>query len=67
MRYKVKWRAGGEEAIQPEIFDTIEAAKARSRELLIKYGEAATIDIWDEDEDWQIVSPAGVAEWSSGK
>jgi hypothetical protein len=64
MRYKLKWRAGGDEPLQPEIFDTLDAAKRRARELLARYGERATIDVWNDDETWQIVSPAGIADWS---
>ena len=63
MRYKLKWRAGEEGPLQPEIFNTMDAAKMRARQLLTEYGDRATIDIWNEDETWQIVSPAGVADW----
>lgn len=63
MRYKVKWRADGEEPLQPEAFDSEDAAKARTRELLAKYASRVTIGIWNEDETWQIVTQAGVADW----
>ena len=63
MRLKVKWRAEGEEPLQPEAFDSDSAAKARARELLAKYGSRVTIDIWNEDETWRIITPAGIAEW----
>ena len=63
MRYKVKWRAGGEEPLAPELFESDAPAKARARELLDKYGSRVTIDIWNEDETWQIIAPPGVAEW----
>lgn len=63
MRYKVKWRAGGQEPLQPEVFNSEGEAKVRARQLLEQYGDRATIDIWNEDETWQMVSPAGVAEW----
>jgi hypothetical protein len=63
MLYKVKWRADGEEPLQPEAFDSEDAAKARTRELLAKYGTRVTIDIWNNDETWRIVTPAGVADW----
>ena len=63
MRYKVKWRADGEEPLQPEAFDSEAAAKARTRELLAKYSSRVTIGIWNDDETWQIITPAGVADW----
>jgi hypothetical protein len=63
MRYKVKWRAGGQEPLQPELFNSEADAKVRVRQLLDQYGDRATIDIWNEDETWQMVSPAGVADW----
>jgi hypothetical protein len=63
MKYKIKWRAAGEEPLQPEVFETVEAAKARVRELLAVHGQRVTIDVWNEDETWQIVTPAGLADW----
>jgi hypothetical protein len=63
MRYKIKWRANGDGPLQPETVDTLAQAKARSRELLATYCEKVTIDIWNEDETWQIVSPVGVPDW----
>ena len=63
MRYKVKWRAEGEEPLQPELCDTIEQAKSRARQLKSKYGERVTIDVWNEDETWQIVASPGIAAW----
>jgi hypothetical protein len=66
MKYKVKWRAGGEEPLQPELFETVEVAKARARDLQSKYGERVTIDVWNEDETWQVVSPAGISDWIKG-
>ena len=39
MRYKIKWRAGGEEPLQPEIIDSMAATQTRVRELLAKYRE----------------------------
>lgn len=65
MRYKLKWRTDGTEPLQPEIFDTMDAVKARVRALMAQYGERATIDLWNEEETWQIVSPAGIADWSN--
>jgi hypothetical protein len=64
MRYKVKWRAEGKEPLAPETFDTVDQAKARARQLLATFDEHVTIDVWNEDETWQIVAPPGVAEWS---
>jgi len=63
MRYKVKWRADGEGPLSPEIFETDTLAKARARELLAKYGTRLVIDIWNEDETWQIIAPPGVLDW----
>jgi hypothetical protein len=63
MRYKVKWRAEGEEPLQPELFETVEQAKSRARQLKSKYGERVTIDVWNEDETWQIVASPGIAAW----
>ena len=63
MKYKIKWRAAGEEPLQPEILETVEAAKARTRELISEYGQRVIIDVWNEDETWQIVTPAGIADW----
>jgi hypothetical protein len=63
MRYKVKWRAGSEGPLMPELFGSDVLAKARARELIAKYGPRTVIDIWNEDETWQIIAPPGVAEW----
>jgi hypothetical protein len=63
MRYKLKWRADGTGPLAPETFDAEDHAKARARELLAAQGAAVVIDIWNEDETWQIVTPAGVTEW----
>lgn len=63
MRYKVKWRAEGEEPLRPEAFDSEDAAKKRTRELRAKYGGRVVIDIWNDEETWQIITPAGIAEW----
>jgi hypothetical protein len=65
MRYKIKWRAGGDEPLSPEVCDGDAPAKARTRELLSKYGDRVTIEIWNELETWRIVTPAGVTEWCS--
>jgi hypothetical protein len=64
MRYKVKWRVGGEGPLAPEIFDTEEQAKERVRQLLAEHRDHVVVDVWNEQETWQIVSPAGVEEWS---
>jgi len=63
MRYKGKWRAGGEEPIAPELFDGDGPAKAHVRELLEKHGGRVTIDVWNEDETWRIIAPPGIVEW----
>lgn len=60
MRYKLKWRADGTGPLTPETFDTEDQAKSRARELLAAQGTAVVIDVWNEDETWQIVTPAGV-------
>jgi hypothetical protein len=64
VRFRVKWRARGEEPLRPEEFMLESEAKARARELLVKYGSDATIDVWNDDETWQIVAPYGVPFWS---
>ena len=66
MRYKVKWRAGGDGPLAPEVFEILEEAKARVRYLLANH-PGASIDVWNEDETWQIVTPAGVEAWSFKK
>jgi hypothetical protein len=63
MRYKVKWRAGSDGPLAPEVLETLEEAKARVRHLLANH-PGALIDVWNEDETWQIVAPAGVEAWS---
>ena len=61
MRYTVKWRANGNEALRPEVFSSKDEAQDRVRELLAS--RIAEIDVWNEEETWQIVTPAGVSEW----
>jgi hypothetical protein len=63
MRYKIKWRSGGDGPLAPELFDDDPSAKARVRELLGTYGTNVTIDVWNESETWRIVTSAGIAEW----
>jgi hypothetical protein len=63
VRYKIKWRAGGEEPVSPEPFDGDATAKARVRELLNEYGKRATVEVWNEEETWRIIAPAGIADW----
>ena len=63
MRYKVKWRAEGKEPLKPEEFETLDAAKKRTRELRATYGSRIIIDIWNDEETWQIITPAGIEEW----
>ena len=63
MRYKVKWKSGGQGPLMPEIFDTEGAAKERVRQLVNQHPRHLEVDVWNEDETWQIVTPAGIAEW----
>ena len=63
MQYKVKWRVAGDGPLAPEVFASEAEAKARARQLLGEHGARVTIDVWNGEETWQIVSPAGVAEW----
>src|SRR4051794_16272953 len=64
MGYMVKWRAAENQPLQPELLQNFDAAKKRVRELLDKYGNEAAVEVWNEDETWQIVSASGVEEWS---
>jgi hypothetical protein len=63
VRFKVKWRRGNDGPLAPEVFDTEDQAKERVRQLLAEHQDNV-VDVWNEEETWQIVSPAGVAEWS---
>jgi hypothetical protein len=63
VRFKVKWRKGNDGPLAPEVFDTEDQAKERVRQLLAEHHDMI-VDVWNEEETWQIVSPAGVAEWS---
>src|SRR5262249_26040143 len=63
MRYKVKWRVGDEGPLAPELLENEDAAKERARRLIQCHGENLIIDVWNEDETWQIVTGAGVAAW----
>lgn len=65
MKYKVKWRAGNAGPLSPELVENAEAAKRRARELILKHGEKVQIEIWNEDETWQVVTAAGAEEWST--
>jgi hypothetical protein len=64
MPYKIKWRVDGSGPLHPQTFATEEQAKAAARKLLADHGHHVTIDVWNDDETWQIITPAGVAEWS---
>jgi len=64
MRFKVKWRVRDQGPLAPEMFETEDAAKERVRQLLAEHRDQVIVDVWNEQETWQIVSPAGVAEWS---
>jgi len=63
MACKLKWRVNGTGPLKPESFNSDDRAKARARELLAQHGASVTMDVWNEDETWQIVTPAGVTEW----
>lgn len=63
MRFKVKWRTEGEGPLAPEVFESEDQAKERVRQLLAEH-HGVVVDVWNEEETWQIVSPAGVEEWS---
>ncbi len=62
MRYKVKWRIADDGPLAPEEFENIDQAKERVRQLLAEHQDAV-VDVWNMDETWQVVSPAGVADW----
>ena len=64
MRYKVKWKTDGAGPLQPEAFDSFNTAKQRVRKLLDSHGSRTFIEVWNEDETWQIVSPGGIEAWS---
>ena len=61
MRYKVKWWADGAGPLEPETFDSSDTAKERVCNLLASH---ASIEVWNEDETWQIITPNGVEAWS---
>jgi hypothetical protein len=63
VRFKVKWRTEGEGPLAPEVFESEDQAKERVRQLLAEH-HGVVVDVWNEEETWQIVSPAGVEEWS---
>ena len=63
MACKLKWRVDSAGPLSPETFDNDKQAKARARELLALHGQSVTIDVWNDDETWQIVTAAGVADW----
>ena len=62
MRYKVKWKTATEQPLAPELFDGAEQAKERAREIL-RLHRNALIEIWNEEETWQVVTPAGIEDW----
>ena len=63
MRYKLKWRAAGEGPLSPEVFNSVEDARKRGRELIARYHRQLVADVWNEDETWQVVTPAGFEDW----
>jgi hypothetical protein len=62
VRFKVKWRREGQGPLAPEVFESEDQAKERVRQLLAEH-QGVVVDVWNEEETWQIVSPAGVEEW----
>ena len=65
MKYKIKWRVGGSGPLLPELVESAASAKRRARELFFEHGETIQIEIWNEDETWQVVTTAGAEEWST--
>jgi hypothetical protein len=63
VRYKLKWKAAFDGPLSPEMFETEEAAKTRARELISQHPQGLVLDVWNEAETWQIVTPAGMADW----
>ena len=63
MRLKLKWRADEDGPLQPEQFDNENLAKERARQLLNRYGNRITCEVWNEDETWQIVASPGLGDW----
>jgi hypothetical protein len=66
MACKLKWRVEGAGPLTPETFNTEDQARARARDLLALHRQSVTIDVWNEDETWQIITPAGIAQWCVG-
>jgi hypothetical protein len=65
MRYKVKWKAGGAGTrCSPRCSIPLKPPRERIRNLLASHGSQASIEVWNEDETWQIISPTGAAVWS---
>jgi len=63
MRYKIKWNVGGTGPLTPELCDSEESAKNRVRQSISERRAGLVVDLWNEDETWQIVTSAGVKEW----
>ncbi len=61
-RYKINWRTQGAAMIVSEAFGSFEAAKRRGRDLLAQH-EGLVASVWNDDETWQVVTPAGFHEW----
>jgi hypothetical protein len=61
-KYKINWKTGTGRNIVSEAFDTFEGAKARGRELLVRHDNLIA-SVWDEEETWQVVTPARFREW----
>ena len=67
MACKLKWHDDGMGPLTPETFNTVEQAKARARELLALHGQSIIIDVWNEDETWQIVTACRYRRVVQGK
>ena len=65
MKYMVKWRISASDPLSPELVESAEAAKRRVRDLQLRHGEKVQVEIWNEDETWQVVTTAGAEEWST--
>ncbi len=48
--------------IVSEAFGSFEATKRRGRDLLAQH-EGLVASVWNDDETWQVVTPAGFHEW----
>jgi hypothetical protein len=65
VKYKVKWRIANSGPLTPELVENAEAAKRRARELILEHGENVQVEMWNEEETWQVVAAAGAEEWAT--